>query len=94
MTDTQRQQPAEQSSAGRSQRDAHALLIITYLSGQPTREAFFAAWQRLLDIYVATGMEAGWSREVAEEVAEAEIEHVADTLSALGSRFIPTAGRC
>jgi hypothetical protein len=39
-------------------------------------------------------MEAGWCREVAEEFAEAEIERVADTLSALGSRFIPTAGRC
>ncbi|CAO3401865.1 hypothetical protein [Azospirillum palustre] len=94
MTDTQHQQPAEQPSAGRSQRDAQSLLIIAHLSGQPTREAFFAAWHRLLDIYVATGMEAGWSREVAEEFAEAEIERVAETLSALRSRFIPTAGRC
>lgn len=94
MTDTQHQHPAEEPSAGRSQRDAHALLIITYLSGQPTREAFFAAWQRLLDIYVATGMEAGWSREVAEEFAGVEIERVAETLAALRPRFIPTAGRC
>ncbi|PWC39267.1 hypothetical protein [Azospirillum sp. TSO35-2] len=74
--------------------NGHALFLIALLTGQPTPAAFRAECQRIVVAYVEAGMEAGWSREVAEEFAEAEIERVAETLSALRSRFIPTAGRC
>ncbi|CAO3353094.1 hypothetical protein [Azospirillum melinis] len=92
MTDTQHQQPAEEPGAGRSQRDAQSLLIIAYLCAQPTREAFFAAWQRLLDIYVATGVEFGWSREVAGEFAEEEMIKAAAVLGNMNPFFVNEAG--
>lgn len=74
--------------------NAHSLFLLVLLAGQPTPAAFRAACQRIVVAYVEAGIEAGWSREVAEEFAEAEIERVAETLSALQPRFIPTAGRC
>lgn len=92
MTEAQHQQPAEEPGTGRPQRDAQSLLIITHLAAQPTREAFFAAWHRLLDLYVATGMEVGWSREVAEEFAAEELGRVAAAMDAMKPHFIADVG--
>lgn len=73
--------------------NAQTLFLLALLCGLP-RERFLAECQRIVVAYVEAGMEAGWSREVAEEFAEEEIERVAETLSTLRPRFIPTAGHC
>lgn len=90
--DTHHQQPTKELGTSRPERDAQSLLIITHLAAQPTREAFFAAWHRLLDLYVATGMEVGWSREVAEEVADEEMARASAVLSSLDPHFVNEAG--
>ncbi|WP_434626096.1 hypothetical protein [Azospirillum sp. B2RO_4] len=90
--DAQHQQPTEAPGTGRPERDAQSLLIITHLAAQPTREAFFVAWHRLLDLYVAIGMEVGWSREVAEEVADEEMARASTLLGSLNPHFVNEAG--
>lgn len=72
---------------------AHNLFLLVLLCGLP-EDRFLAECRRIFAAYVEAGIEAGWSRAVAEEFAEEEIERVAETLSTLRPRFIPTAGHC